>query len=102
MGIRTSVGEGGKTCEIEISGNFQFALNQEFRKAYSQITEPGACFSVDLEKTEYMDSSALGMLLLLKKYADERRGSVQLKKPQAPIRRVLEIASFDKIFTIEY
>ena len=47
-----------------------------------------------------MDSSALGMLLLLREFAGGDDADIQLVSPNAEIRNVLDIANFGKLFTI--
>jgi len=57
-------------------------------------------YLVDLAGTDYLDSSALGMLLLLKEKADSESCSVRLVGFTDEIKEILVIASFDKIFTL--
>lgn len=47
-----------------------------------------------------MDSSALGMLLLLKEHADQIRGKIVIEKPNDAINKVLEIAQFQHLMEI--
>ena len=58
-------------------------------------------FIVDLSATEYVDSSALGMMLLLKEFAESGGSSVRIRTPRPEVREILTIASFDKIFKFE-
>lgn len=101
MTVKSTAGEDGKSLEIKVSGSFQFALHRQFRDAYAGVTQSGCVFNVNLCETEYMDSSALGMLLLLKEHAAKCNGSVQITKVSPAIRRILEIASFDKLFSVQ-
>ncbi len=48
-----------------------------------------------------MDSSALGMILLLKDHADNLGGQVIIKKPSDTVNKILEIAQFHRLVTIE-
>ena len=72
----------------------------EFRDAYREHTRPGMTFDIDLGNTEYMDSSALGMLLVLKEHADEHDGQVRVVRASANARRVLSLCNLDQIFQI--
>jgi anti-anti-sigma factor len=47
-----------------------------------------------------MDSSALGMLLLLREHVDGVRERVRIINCNTEIRKILEIANFDKLFDI--
>ncbi|MCW9053050.1 MAG: STAS domain-containing protein [Motiliproteus sp.] len=100
MSVQSNIASDGKTLNISIIGRFDYSVHKEFRNAYSDHTNSRIAFKVDLRKAEYMDSSALGMLLLLKEHADKCQGSVSLHNPQPTVRKVLEIANFDRFFPI--
>jgi ABC-type transporter Mla MlaB component len=55
-----------RVVTITISGRFDFDLHQEFRQAFEHAEDEEASYVIDLAQAEYMDSSALGMLLLLR------------------------------------
>ena len=98
MGIATSASDDGKVITLTIDGRFDFSLHKDFREAYKENPD-NVEYRVDLSGTEYLDSSALGMLLLLKKHAEN--GQVIIQKPNAEVERVLTIANFDKVFTFD-
>ena len=64
MSIAVNYNQEEEETTIVIDGRLDFSCHQEFRDAYSQ-NENAKSFTVDMSKTEYLDSSALGMLLLL-------------------------------------
>jgi len=91
----------GKIVHINIKGRFDYTLSQDFRNAYRHIpAHEGFAFHVDLSDTEYMDSSALGMMLLLREHAKCRGGSVIIEHPSEPIDKILKVANFEQLFTI--
>ena len=91
----------GKIVHINIKGRFDHTLSQDFRNAYRHIpSHEGVAFHVDLRDTEYMDSSALGMMLLLREHAKCRGGSVIIEHPSEPIDKILKVANFEQLFTI--
>lgn len=100
MTVKVSVSPDGKSLTLAVSGSFQFTLHREFRDAYTAFTAAGGELRVNLAATTYMDSSALGMLMLLQEHAKKYQQQVLIESPQPAIRRVLEIASFDKLFRI--
>ncbi len=85
---------------IEVRGRFDFSSQRAFRDAYRGFPADRR-YRVDLSGAEYLDSSALGMLLLLRKHAGDRRERVVLSGANETIRRILDIANFGKLFTIE-
>ena len=54
---------------------------------------------VDLQDAEYMDSSALGMLLQLRDHG-AKACEVELVNGNQGIREILRIANFDKLFRL--
>ena len=97
MSISVSKSDDGKNVTIKVDGRFDFSVHKDFRNAYKDY-ESNLGYRVNLGGTEYLDSSALGMLLLLKKHAES---SVVIEKPNEEVKRVLTIANFDKVFSIE-
>ena len=102
MGINSQISSDQNTLTIAISGQFNASVHREFRNAYKdQVKDPvKLSYIVDLSRTDYMDSAALGMLLLLHEYAGGPSAKVTIKQPNQYIRDILEIAKFDKMFTI--
>ncbi len=85
---------------IKLPARFDFQLMQDFRAAVDGIIDQSPCrrIVIDFASTEYLDSAALGMLLVLR---DRARGSgkaVILAKARGAVKDVLEIANFGKLF----
>lgn len=97
MSVTTTQSDDGKTVTMKIDGRFDFSVHKDFRNSYKDY-DAGINFRVNLSDTEYLDSSALGMLLLLKKHSETE---VVIEKPNEEVKRVLTIANFDKVFNIE-
>lgn len=94
--VRASAANGSLT--IKVSGRFDFNCHREFRRAY-EGAGPMNEYVVDLGEAEYLDSSALGMLLVLREERAPARVRVVNTRP--PVRRILEIASFQNLFSLE-
>lgn len=88
------------TVSVKISGRFDFSVYQDLRNAYMQSPCPDRKFIIDLSDAEYMDSSALGMLLLLREYVGGERSSVKISGGNPAIKKVLEMANFARLFDI--
>jgi len=56
---------------------------------------------IDLGGVDYLDSSALGMLLLLRERAESMGKTVSLTRMQGTVKQVLDVANFDKIFVMK-
>lgn len=100
MSITTNLATNNKSITIKINGRFDFSLHNDFRNSYKDIIITSGEYVIDLSTTEYLDSSALGMMLLLKEHADSQGCSVKLTGYSSEIKEILTIASFDKIFTL--
>jgi anti-anti-sigma factor len=87
---------------IVLSGRFDFSSHRDFRAAYEALLAAGGIskITLDMQGVEYLDSSALGMLLLLNEKATPSNIKVVISKPQTNVRQILEIANFNKLFTI--
>ncbi|NVK24647.1 MAG: STAS domain-containing protein [Gammaproteobacteria bacterium] len=101
MSLSTSFSGDGQTFTIEISGKFDFNFVQEFRTAYSTIEGSIDTVVVDLRETEYMDSSALGMLLNMQKSLSGRVNNIKISNCRPQIKKILQISRFDKKFDID-
>lgn len=101
MTVKKMVSSEGNQIIISIEDRFDFSLHQEFRDGYANHENKGTVFELDMAKTTYMDSSALGMILLLKDHAEKIGGEVIIKKPNEAVNKILEIAQFHRLLTIE-
>lgn len=92
----------GAVARLRMDGRFDFSLHRAFKEAYEPVFGKGGIQSleIDLGRVEYLDSSALGMLLLLRERAQVARVSVVLCKPSPTVMQILEIANFNKLFAV--
>ena len=87
---------------VALRGRFDFSAHKEFRNGYdAALTNPGVqTLVVEMSGVEYLDSAALGMLLLLQERATAAHKQVVLAHPSESARQVLEVANFHKLFSI--
>ncbi|MFO1435682.1 MAG: STAS domain-containing protein [Gammaproteobacteria bacterium] len=85
---------------IRLPEQFDFKVHRDFRSAYSENKAIGASYIVDLGRTKYMDSSALGMLLQLREHAGSDAKKVHLVNIHPDVMEILRIANLDKLLTI--
>jgi anti-anti-sigma factor len=92
----------GPVTRLILDGRFDFHSHRDFRLAYEALlARPGVEeIVVDFGRVEYLDSSALGMLLLLREQAGNSGRRVVLANLAGTVKQVLEIANFGKLFTI--
>ncbi len=100
MAIVSTVGDSNKDVLIKVSDRFDFSQYKVFRDSYCDSNVAGTAFRLDLSAANYMDSSALGMLLLLKEHADKINGKIVIERPNDSINKILEIAQFHHLMEI--
>jgi anti-anti-sigma factor len=99
MSVTAERSEDGQQLTIKIRGRFDFAVHQGFRESYEKFKDI-SCFVVDLQGATYLDSSALGMLLLLRDHAGGERADVRLINCNDDVLKILAISNFNKLFNI--
>jgi len=85
------------TVTIQLTGRFDFRLIKDFQ---TLLERKPRIWIVDLSLVDYVDSSALGMLLLLREQVRGDAQRVQLKGLHGQPRDVLVMARFDKMFKV--
>lgn len=100
MGIEIHRGDGGATVTIVVKGRFDFGLVKEFRHAYED-TARAQRYILDMHHTDHLDSSALGMLLNMRSFLGGDQANISIVGCSPGVRRVFDIARFDKRFKFE-
>ncbi|MAF00836.1 STAS domain-containing protein [Herbaspirillum sp.] len=100
MSVRASLENAGRELVIQIVGRFDFSAHQEFRDAY-ETSQNVAEYVVDLSGATYLDSSALGMLLLLRDHAGGDSSTICIRNCNDDVRKILSISNFEQLFTIQ-
>ncbi|MDD2916010.1 MAG: STAS domain-containing protein [Gallionella sp.] len=102
MSINVQINE--RSGRIAMSGRFGFALHRDFKNAYSPLIDNAAVHEIEVEMSnvEYMDSAALGMLILLNEQAKAANKAVSLLNASGTVQQVLHIANFSKLFNIRH
>jgi len=84
---------------VSIAGRFDYRLYQPLDDLFSKAYKWNNTICIDLSETEYLDSSALGLLLILREKVDPDT-TIKLKNPAPNVGRTLVTANFDKLFVI--
>jgi len=99
MPISSTVSDGGKKVTININGRFDFNSHRDFRAAYGDENS-NSNYVLNMSGADYMDSSALGMLLLLREHAGGDNSNVSITSCSDEIKKILTISNFEKLFKI--
>ncbi len=100
MAIHARTSSDGQELDISIEGRFDFSSHQEFRKAYEDTENSPANYVVDMKETTYLDSSALGMLLLLRDHAGGDEARISIINCNDDVKKILTISNFEQLFEI--
>lgn len=96
----STLSQDGRTVKISVGENFDFSVHKDFRDAYESAGKQVHEYIIDLGKTCFMDSSALGMMLLLRDYAGGDTSSIKIINTSPDIDNVLSVSNFGSMFTI--
>lgn len=88
-----------QTLVIQVSGRFTFDLQREFRDAYEKHNNKRH-FIIDLRETDYLDSSALGMILILNDTTMKNNAKLKIINCRPTIKKIFELANLDKLIQI--
>ena len=102
MALNVEIRDNNGKLKLLMSGRFDFNSNRDFRKAYEEGMKriSSGNIEIDFSGVHYMDSSALGMLLLFKERAGEDNRNISLVNCQESVREILDVVNFGKLFTI--
>ena len=100
MALRVEDEESGRRLRIAVEGQFTFGLYREFLDAIDQCGVDVKLVTIDLEKTEYIDSAALGLLILAEHRLSGCKTLLRMCKGSIA-EEVLTVTNFEKLFAIE-
>lgn len=94
----------GSSGRVTMPDAFDFKVHREFKNAYMPLLDNAALHEIEIElsKVEFIDSSALGMLMLLNERAKAANKTVSLLNATDAVSKMLEVANFSKIFNIKH
>jgi anti-anti-sigma factor len=102
MTMQIKVSINSNVATLAMTGRFDFSSHREFRAASEEALKAQGISEIDIDmnSVEYLDSSALGMLLLLREKSNSANRKLVLSNCKGIVQQVLEVANFSKLFTI--
>jgi len=85
---------------IHLDGRFDFGSRKTFKEAIDQVAEEGSPVVLDLEKVTFVDSSALGLLVISHQNLKNKNIPFYLVNPQTYVKQVLDLANIGKMIPI--
>ena len=101
MQVRMSRNAG--EARIAIDGRFDLGSRHAFSNACGSALDAAdvTAMVIDLGRVAYLDSAALGMLLLVRDRALAARKPLSLINGKGVVGDVLRVAKFDQLFTLQ-
>jgi HptB-dependent secretion and biofilm anti anti-sigma factor len=89
-----------ETVILHVEGRFDFGARKEFKAAMDQASHEGVPIVLDLGQVSFVDSSALGLLVISHQNLKNKKIPFCLVNPQTYVRQVLELANIAKMISI--
>ncbi|EAQ64642.1 SpoIIAA family protein [Marinomonas sp. MED121] len=88
---------------ISLPDKFDFSFHKEFTRRYddSILNTDVAEIVLDFSRVNYLDSSALGMMVLLYRKAQACNKRVSVKNVSGKTAEILKMANFQKLYAFE-
>lgn len=95
-------GKENGTAVLRLSGRFDFSVFRPFRELYEPLLSDTDINIIQLNfaAVEYVDSAALGMLLMLRDKSAKLGKKVVLSECGGNVQQLLEVANFQQLFDI--
>jgi stage II sporulation protein AA (anti-sigma F factor antagonist) len=89
------------SLRIHLNGKLTFSDHAAFQEIVRTAEESGAKqVEVVMEQLSYIDSSGIGMLLVLNDRCQEQSIALSLARPQGQVAKILRVANIDKMIPI--
>ena len=100
MAVKEQLSADGKFLTVSLSGRFDVSVYKDFSSVYKDKLGSVAQFIIDMAEVEFMDSSALGMLLMMRERVGGTDARIEIINCSPTIKKILGTVNFDKLFPI--
>lgn len=85
---------------LRLPSQFDYSFHRKFSEMYTPLIEHGTCRQVvlDFSDVDYLDSAALGMMVLLQKKFSANNIQVKIKNARGATEEILRMANMRKLF----
>lgn len=86
---------------LELKGDLTYSNRAAFKTAVEQVKSRGCRhLIVNMEQVRFVDSSGLGLLVLVSQTFKLQQAQLSLLKPQSYVREILSLANIPKMIPI--
>lgn len=89
---------------IKLSGQFVFSDTPKFKNVLDMVTtenDKAKQLVLDFSDISFIDSSGLGMLLLLRDECQKNKVGLSIKSIHGQVEKIFTLSKFEQLFTIE-
>lgn len=91
----------GNVCNVKLIGKFTFADHSVFKEIFEFFTDSSINrIELDLKSVDFVDSAALGLLLLTRDEAKKASKALAIRNPQGQVKKMFEISRFYELFDV--
>jgi len=88
--------------EVTLHGRVTYSDHPSFRNVIAQFRDSSAQQLVfDMRDVEFIDSAGLGMLLMVRDTASQKKAQIVLRGPRGQVQRIFASSKFETLFTIQ-
>jgi len=98
MSVEYQLSPDERELTISISGRFDFNVRPALAAALEDVDLKSTKINIDLGDSDYIDSSALGMLLILREKAGGSDASIILSNCKPATLELLRMSRCDELF----
>ncbi len=94
--------EKDNALELSLVGKFTFSDSATFNDVLKEISNSSyKKVIIDLNLVDFIDSAALGILLLTRDKCDKSHTDLVVRNPKGQVRQMFDISRFSDLFKIE-
>ena len=86
-----------RTVTLKLEGNFTYTQRKSFQEMLKAVSiDPLEHIIIDLSQVPFLDSAALGLLMISHRQLLAEKRRLSLAYPQPTVRQIIELASLQK------
>jgi len=85
------------TVTLKLEGNFTYTQRKPFQELLKSVSvDPIEHIVIDLSQVAFLDSAALGLLMISHRQLQSEKRTMSLAHPQPTVRQIIELANLHK------
>lgn len=99
--MKYAIAQSGPDRTVTFEGTLTHQHQDMFRQVLDDLADARGCaIEIDLSGLTAIDSTGLGLLLMLNDHAHKADSTVSLKAAHGVVKHALDLARFGEVFTI--